>query len=166
VRDEDDLFAAERDLLARAAAEQDEAELPESTFEALESAAHFDRVVFDGGEFGHQAEAGSAEEHDYLGLPGLLEPEQVAVLLKEHQARQTKTRVRRPTPSVAHRSATELRRELNGLIAAWHHRTGDAHGTIHAELRAACGGPAVPLAGIEDLQRRIDTLRAWAVGRR
>jgi superfamily II DNA or RNA helicase len=166
VRDEDDLFAAERDLLARAAAEQNEADLPESTFEALESAAHFDRVVFDGGEFGHQAEAGSAEEHDYLGLPGLLEPEQVAVLLKEHQARQTKTRVRRSPPSVAHRSATELRRELNGLIAAWHHRTGDAHGTIHAELRAACGGPAVPLAGIEDLQRRIDTLRAWAVGRR
>jgi superfamily II DNA or RNA helicase len=166
VHDEDDLFAAERELMARAAAEQNEADLPESTFEALESAAHFDRVVFDGGEFGHQTEVGSAEEHDYLGLPGLLEPDQVAVLLKEHQARQTKTRVRRPLPAADHRSAAALRRELNGLIAAWHHRTGDAHGTIHAELRAACGGPAVPLAGIEDLQRRIDTLRAWAVGRR
>jgi superfamily II DNA or RNA helicase len=168
VRDDDDLFAAERELLARAEAEQNEAGLPEGTFEALESAAHFDRVVFDGGEFGHQTEAGSAEEHDYLGLPGLLEPEQVAVLLKERQALQTKERVRRPSPAQqsAQQSVPDLRRELNDLVAAWHHRTGDSHATIHAELRAACGGPLVPLAGADDLQRRIDTLRAWAVGRR
>ncbi len=64
--------------------------LSDGTFEALESAAHFDRVVFDGGEFGHMTEAGSQEEHDYLGLPGLLEPDQVAVLLKERQAQQVR----------------------------------------------------------------------------
>ena len=90
VHDENDLFAAERELLARAEAEQSEAGLSDGTFEALESAARFDRVVFDGGEFGHASEAGSVEEHDYLGLPGLLEPEQVAVLLKERQAKQAK----------------------------------------------------------------------------
>ena len=60
----------------------------------------------------------------------------------------------------------ELRRELGGLVGAWHHRTGQPHPTIHADLRAACGGPLVPLADAADLQRRIDTLRAWAVARR
>ncbi|MHB1430984.1 MAG: DEAD/DEAH box helicase, partial [Streptosporangiaceae bacterium] len=50
-------------------------------FQALEASAHFDRVLFDGGEFGT-----SAEEDDFLGLPGLLEPEQVALLLRKRRA--------------------------------------------------------------------------------
>ena len=81
-----------------AEADQSEAGLADGTFEALESAARFDRVVFDGGEFGHMTEAGSQEEHDYLGLPGLLEPDQVAVLLKERQSQQAKHGSRRPSP--------------------------------------------------------------------
>jgi superfamily II DNA or RNA helicase len=168
VRGGDDPFAAERELLDRAESVQTEAGLPDGAFEALESAAHFDRVVFDGGEFGHQAEAGSDEEHDYLGLPGLLEPDQVAVLLKERQATQVRRRTARPAVSTepAYRSVEELRRELNGLVAAWHHRTGQPHGTIHAELRDATGGPLARLADAAELQARIDTLRAWAVGRR
>jgi superfamily II DNA or RNA helicase len=167
VHDETDLFAAERELMARAEAEQSEAGLSDGTFEALESAARFDRVVFDGGEFGHASEAGSVEEHEYLGLPGLLEPEQVAVLLKERQARQAKRLVTLAVPPPPdHRSVAELRRDLGGLVGAWHYRTGQPHPTIHADLRAACGGPPVPLADAADLQRRIDTLRAWAVARR
>jgi len=167
IHDEDDLFAAERDMLARAEAEQNEAGLADGTFEALESAARFDRVVFDGGEFGHMTEAGSQEEHDYLGLPGLLEPDQVAVLLKERQSRQAK-RIVAPvaTSTVDFRSVADLRRELSGLVAAWHHRTGKPHAVIHGDLRDACGGPLVPLAGSGHLQARIDTLRAWAVARR
>lgn len=170
VHDEDDLFAAERDLLTRAEAEQSETGLADGTFEALESAARFDRVVFDGGEFGHMTEAGSQEEHDYLGLPGLLEPDQVAVLLKERQSQQAK-RLTAGTAATAasavdFRSLADLRRELSGLVAAWHHRTGKPHAVIHGDLRAACGGPFVPLADSGHLQTRIDTLRAWAVARR
>ena len=45
-----------------------------SPFEALEAEATFDRVLFDGGEFGTEAAVGSEEEADFLGLPGLLEP--------------------------------------------------------------------------------------------
>ncbi len=165
ITDEEDLFAAERELLERAAAEQDEMGLTDGTFEALESAAHFDRIVFDGGEFGHLTEAGSAEEHDYLGLPGLLEPDQVAVLLKERQAKQAKTIATTPVPS-QYRAVADLRRELSGLVAAWHHRTGQPHGVIHADLRSACGGPLTALADAGEIQQRIDTLRTWAVARR
>ena len=165
ITDEEDLFAAERELLERAAAEQNETGLTDGAFEALESAAHFDRIVFDGGEFGHVTEAGSAEEHDYLGLPGLLEPDQVAVLLKEHQAKQAKTIATARAPS-QYQAVADLRRELSGLVAAWHHRTGQPHGVIHADLRSACGGPLVALAGAGEIQQRIDTLRTWAVARR
>lgn len=173
IHDEHDLFAAEREMLERAACQQDEQGLDDGTFEALESAAAFDRVVFDGGEFGHVTAAGSPEEHDYLGLPGLLEPDQVAVLLKERQAEQVKQikRVQRQSarsdrPPAGHRAVADLRRELGGLVAAWHHSTGRPHATIHADLRSACGGPQVALADTDEIQARIDTLRAWAVARR
>ena len=141
--------------------------MPDGTFEALESAAHFDRIVFDGGEFGHVTEAGSAEEHDYLGLPGLLEPDQVAVLLRERQAKQAKTIARTRAPARSqYRAVADLRRELSGLVAAWHHRTGKPHGVIHAELRSTCGGPLIALADADEIEQRIDTLRTWAIARR
>ena len=59
-----------------------------------------------------------------------------------------------------------LRRELNGLVAAWHHRTGQAHGITHAALPAQCGGPAAAVATAEQLHARIDRLREWAVTRK
>src|SRR3712207_4741962 len=65
VRSDEDLFAAEESLLARAeAAEAASAEEQLVPFQALGSEARFDRVLYDGGEFGHEAEAhvGSEEE--------------------------------------------------------------------------------------------------------
>ena len=59
-----------------------------------------------------------------------------------------------------------LRRELNGLVAAWHHRTGQAHGITHAALRKECGGPAAAVATADQLQARIDRIREWAASRR
>ena len=82
---------AERDHVLRApAAAPEDAELAEAQrqrdtpddlltppIEVLHASAHFDRVLYDGGEFGTATAPGSPEEEDYLGLPGLLEPEQV-----------------------------------------------------------------------------------------
>src|SRR5699024_5732253 len=53
---------------------------------ALEANASFDRVLYDGGEFGLGGAVGSVEEQDFLGLPGLLEADEVALLLRYHQA--------------------------------------------------------------------------------
>jgi hypothetical protein len=55
-----------------------------------------------------------------------------------------------------------LRKELNGLIGAWHHRTGQPHAVVHADLRRACGGPPLPQATAEQIQARIETIRGWA----
>ena len=93
----DDPFAEENALLADAERTKDEADLDEWAFEALEASAEFDRVLFDGAEFGLGAESGSADEDDFLGLPGLLAPEQVAVLLRQRQSEQLSRRTgRRP----------------------------------------------------------------------
>jgi hypothetical protein len=59
-----------------------------------------------------------------------------------------------------------LRKELNGLVGAWSHRTGQPHGVIHAELRQTCGGPALPQASAAQIQSRIEAIRRWAVSRR
>ena len=59
-----------------------------------------------------------------------------------------------------------MRRELNGLVAAWYHRTGQPHGVTHAALRKECGGPAAAAASAAQLRQRIDLLREWASGRR
>jgi hypothetical protein len=54
---------------------------------------------------------------------------------------------------------------LHGLVGAWARRSGEQHAAVHAALRRATGGPDVPRADGEVLQRRIDTLRRWFVGR-
>ena len=59
-----------------------------------------------------------------------------------------------------------MRRELNGLVAAWYHRTGQPHGVTHAALRKECGGPAAAAATAVQLTRRIDLIRDWASRRR
>ena len=162
----------EEQLLVAAERTESEADLEQGEFTALASEADFDRVVFDGGEFGVTASSGSADEADYLGIPGLLEPEQVKNLLRRRQAEQV---ARAPQDGGAaaqiaarstHSQLRELRKELNGLVGAWHHRTDLPHGVIHAQLRSDCGGPPSAIASAEELQERIDRVRAWAVASR
>ncbi|MGZ4447705.1 MAG: DEAD/DEAH box helicase [Nocardioides sp.] len=173
VNDDGDIFAAEDDMLAQAnASEAASAEL-EMSFEALGSEARFDRVLFDGGEFGHAGEVhvGSEEEMDFLGIPGLLEPAQMRELLQQRQSDRARKQKARSAQSdepdtvaevSTHEQLAVLRRELNGLVAAWFHRTGQAHGITHAALRKECGGPAAAVATAEQLHARIGALRDWA----
>jgi superfamily II DNA or RNA helicase len=174
---EDGLFDEEDALLAEAEKAKDEADggMDELPWEALESDAVFDRVLYDGHEFGMQAHAGSEEEEEYLGIPGLLEPDQVQILLQKRQTRQIQRSKARPAeeadlielpaekrPVVTHKQLQELRKELNGLVGAWHHRTGQPHGTIHNELRRVCGGPLTAQATAGQLQARIKKIQEWA----
>jgi superfamily II DNA or RNA helicase len=159
------------ELLAAANRQDDEPGEDEAAFTALQASAHLDRVIYDGGEYGTGADVGSDAELEYLGLPGLLEPEQVRTLLAKRQADQLQQAPRvaaPPTPAApaAFEVLAGLRKELNALVGAWHHRTGMPHSAIHAELRAACGGPATAVATAEQVQDRIAVLRRWARDRR
>jgi superfamily II DNA or RNA helicase len=170
-KQEDESWSPEDALMQEANREEKASgELEKLAFEALDSQATFDRVLFDKQEFGTQAEIGSDEEQDFLGIPGLLEPEQVTTLLRERQAaQQAKGSAKAAGPATevsGHRQITSLRKELHSLVGAWSRRTGQPHGVVHANVRQTCGGPEVPQASAEQLQNRIDTLRRWFVGKK
>jgi hypothetical protein len=174
---EEDPYAESEKELAEAERQQDEdtGEQDQLPFEALESDAVFDRVVYEGAEFGMQAHPGSEEEQDYLGIPGLLEPDQVQMLLQKRQARQIAHSKKKPAedadllelpadrrPVVTHKELLELRKRLNSLVGAYVHQSGKPHGVIHTELRRVCGGPPSAEATAGQIRQRIAKVQEWA----
>jgi superfamily II DNA or RNA helicase len=158
--DDEALFDA-----ARTKSERDE----DNGFESLGADAELDQVIFDGSSFGTATPAGSEEEADYLGIPGLLDAEAMRDLLRRRQEEQMTRRDRAVGdigPSTAshlrlstHGQLRELRSQLNALVSVAHHRTGKPHGWIHKELRRICGGPPIAAATTEQLKARIEAVR-------
>ncbi|MGV9366473.1 DEAD/DEAH box helicase [Amycolatopsis sp. NPDC003731] len=162
----------EDELLAQANRTEDEPGEEEKAFTSLGASAELDQVIYDGNSFGTAVFSGSDEEQEYLGLPGLLEPDQVRALLRKRQEEQIADEKRRkpakeeaPPPAARPQSVSErlgaLRKELNALVGMYHHRTKKPHGAIHNELRRVCGGPVTAMATVEQLEERIVTLRSW-----
>ena len=157
----------EDDLLKEAQREDRASdELAKGEFAALGSNASFDRVMFDGEEFGLGGAIGSEDEMDFLGIPGLLEPDQVSELLRKQQAEQLK---RRPTENqeargvVDHRQLKALRSKLSKSVSAYAAKTGMHQGSIHTNLREKCGGPPVGQATQAQLEDRLKQLQLWFV---
>jgi superfamily II DNA or RNA helicase len=154
-------------------------------FEALEADARFAHVLHSGtahtGEgrpaTGRAGDDMAAEEEDFLGIPGLLTPEQTASLLAR---RDEELRLRiaqrshdddtgelpvvedHPDEDDAGRSwrdAAELRREVNRLVARVAARTSTPHGVVHTELRKAVPGPPSASASVDVLRARRERLR-------
>jgi len=135
-------------------------------FEALESQASFDHVLYGRQAYGMHAEPMSTDEQDYLGLPGLLDPDQVSTLLRERQARQVRRR-ERSTPRAEqevvslHRALEARRKELNSLVAQYAAREGMPHSHVHAALRRECGGGTLAEATTGQVDQRIAAIRRW-----
>ncbi|GAA2015984.1 DEAD/DEAH box helicase [Brevibacterium samyangense] len=174
--DDDGIVTFDDELLERANQSESASDGLLGSFEALGAEASFDRVLFDGGEFGSGGLVGSEDELDFLGIPGLLEPDQVAQLLRTRQAEQTKRKAKSGGASVdfvqesrdelEHRAFKEERNQLQSLVGAWARRTGKPHGTIHIELRKACGGPAIAQATRAEVQARIKKIQGWFIGKK
>ena len=167
---EGDLYNPEDALVAQANRSEKGSDALEGSFQALEAQASFDKVLFDGGEFGLGGEAmGSDEEMDFLGIPGLLDADQVSSLLRQRQATAMGRRPAAPEvqrSEMEHRKAAELRKELSQLVSAWARRSGQPHGTVHNELRRRSGGPEVPQASLDQLTTRVAVVRGWFVGKK
>lgn len=169
--DEDDLFAQEDLLMEQANQDAKASDDLLGEWEALESVAQFDHVMFDSQQFGLNAEPSSEEEADYLGLPGLLEPDQVRDLLKERQRRQLKRQERQDkkehvAPEVSlHRALETKRKELNSLVSQYARSRGIPHSHIHAELRRQAGGPPLSRASTDQVDSRIRLIRKWHTGK-
>ncbi len=168
----EEMWDAEAALMAEAEGEDRASEelTGEFVYQALGSDAHFDRALFDGAEFGGYAEVDSEEELDFLGFPGILEPQEVRTLLQQRQAKQAKRSAtkqgilehapeRAEAPGALHRTLGEQRKLLNSLVGMYAKVSGEPHGQIHSELRRVCGGPAVAQASVTQMQQRIDLLR-------
>ena len=131
--------------------------------ELVDSDAAFAHVLHAGRAVVAAPMAISEEDEEFLGLPGMLTPEQTAALLarRDTHARQRASTAAAVAPSaqtLAWRAGAELRREINRLVGVLAARQGTAHGQVHALLRRAVPGPASAAAGVDVLERRRDHL--------
>ena len=152
-------------LVAQALAQRDAPDLlaeDQLSFEALESEATFDRILFDGTEFG--TAPGTVEEEEFLGIPGLLDADQVSDLLRARG--RGGRRAVAEAPAVVTVDVPALKRELNDCVRAYARQTGSSPASVHADLRRVSGGPEVARASAAELRTRIERVRAWAVGHR
>ena len=110
-----------------------------------------------------------------MGIPGLLDAEQVTTLLRARQAEQAASarkqrsaaRQREANSGISdHRVRAAKRKELQHLVASWSRRSGDTHAMVHSQLRNRCGGPEIAQATTEQIEARIALLRQWFVGRK
>ncbi|MGI8762134.1 MAG: DEAD/DEAH box helicase [Jatrophihabitantaceae bacterium] len=139
------------------------------------SLASADELVDADAEFAHVLHAGravvadpaqvTAADEDFLGLPGILTPEQIAALLaRRDSAARRKAGTAAVTPpsaeAVAWRAGAQLRREVNRLVGVLAARQDRPHAQIHAELRRVVPGPASAAAGSGVLERRRARLLA------
>ena len=62
------------------------------SYESIGASAELDSLIFDGSTYGTPTVAGSEEEQDFLGLPGLLDADQVRTLLAKRQSDQLDAR--------------------------------------------------------------------------
>jgi superfamily II DNA or RNA helicase len=134
-------------------------------YEMVDADAEFAHVL----HAGRAVLAGSPEhemsgaDEDFVGLPGILSPEQVASLLARRDAaarsRAHGTDGIPVDPSTsAWRAGGQLRREVNRLVGVVAARHGVPHAQVHAELRRIVPGPPSAAAGVEVLELRRDQL--------
>ena len=135
-------------------------------FTALDAEAEFAHLLHGGRAVSADL---SQEDEDFLGLPGLLTPEQTAALLATRDA---DLRRHRPATlfdemeealgsTTTWRDLDSLRREVHQLVGQFAGRTGRRHAEVHVEIRKAIPGPPSASAPWETLVARRD----WLLGK-
>lgn len=100
---------------------------------------------------------------DFLGLPGLLTPDQMATLLATRDADLRRQAIAMsdatpPPPMGTWRDTIAVRRDIHRLVGMLAARTSRPHGQIHAQLRTTVPGPASSVADHDVLVARRDHL--------
>ncbi|WP_328295018.1 DEAD/DEAH box helicase family protein [Kineococcus sp. NBC_00420] len=141
-------------------------------YEALEAQAEFAHVLHGGKALTGDLPQVSVDEQDYLGLPGLLSPEQTAALLHQRDA---EIRKRTATPrhvedapptedaepeqeDATWHTAAVLRKEIHGLVGRVAAGRQMPHASVYSKLRAAVPGPPSASASVDVLRARRDHL--------
>lgn len=125
---------------------------------ALSSEAEFAHILYNG-----QAVVGSLTEEDeeYLGLPGLLSPEQMATVLRKRDeelrrlARENGEEIDEEENSEDNPYlALEVRKEINRLVSRIALKRNISHAYVHKMARNAVAGPPTANASLEILKQR------------
>jgi hypothetical protein len=139
----------------------------EGEFTPLAAEAAFAHLLHAGRAITAGVGTPDAEHDDYLGLPGLLTPEQTASLLASRDVE-----LRRRTSGLFEEDAGEpvapsswreveaLRKDINRLVAQVAARTGRKHADVHVDVRKEVPGPRTASASVEVLLARRDYLLA------
>ncbi|MDN6136646.1 DEAD/DEAH box helicase [Corynebacterium sp.] len=106
----------DEDLVAQANKEQTEPDL-EPSYESIGAEAEFSSLIYDGSQF-NTAALDSDEDADFLGIPGLLDADQVKDLLRKKQAEEMDARAAKEREERAAQAAEEHRRKIHGLPSA------------------------------------------------
>jgi superfamily II DNA or RNA helicase len=152
-------------------------------WEALEAHARFAHVLHGGTAHTGEGRPATAplgdEEEDFLGIPGLLTPEQTASLLaKRDDELRLRVEAARRMPDDEHenfllvedhpeetdagrswRDAAELRREINRLVNRISAKTSTPQAVVHTQLRQHVPGPPSASASVDVLRARRERLR-------
>jgi hypothetical protein len=131
--------------------------------ESVDSQASFAHVLFEGRAI--TGDLFSAEDEDFIGLPGLLSPEQTAALLSKREKdmrAKASAATTAATPVLSetarHERSSALRKEINKLVNQVAGKTGVPQSQVHIQARRAVPGPANPQASMEILEERRDWL--------
>lgn len=128
----------------------------------LESSAHFAHVLYNG-----KAHVGgpelTEEDEEYLGLPGLLSPDQMAALLRKRDLELRKNVVNSASSEDEEETlnpflAVEVRKDINRLVSRLALRRGVPHAQIHNAARRAVAGPPTGQAPYDILLKRREWL--------
>lgn len=131
--------------------------------EALDAEAEFAHILASGRAI-TDYEHLDPEDANYLGLPGLLTPEQTASLLAARDAelrrRNTGEILVDAGSTTSWRVISELRREVHSLVGQYAARTKSPHSGVHLAVRQAVPGPPSSIADRDILEQRRDWLLA------
>jgi superfamily II DNA or RNA helicase len=136
-------------------------------FTALDADAQFAHVLTAGRAITAASLDLDEDAADYLGLPGLLSPEDMATVLAARDAR-LRRHVEAVTEDTAFTPATwrdtqEVRKDIHRMVSVLAARTGKPHGQIHAEVRQVIPGAPTAVADYDTLVARHDHLMTLVV---
>ena len=136
-------------------------------FTALDADAQFAHVLTSGRAITAETLDIDEDAADYLGLPGLLSPEDMATLLAARDAK-----LRQHVAAVVDdasvasgtwRDTAGIRKDIHRMVSVLAAKSGRPHSQVHAEVRNAVPGPPTSVADYDTLVARHDYLLALVV---
>ena len=147
------------DLLAQANKEQTEPDL-EPSYESIGADAEFSGLIYDGSQF-NTAALDSDEDADFLGIPGLLDADQVKDLLRKKQEEEMDQRAAKEREERAAQAAEEHRRKIHGLPSSPANRR-RASGSDSASNDSDA---PVAIDEVTELRKELNTIVSITAGR-